>query len=214
MSHTLKNLNQKYYIALGIGIALIFLIIDFIPDIFHGFYLFIIIRFAGVIVTSFLLIIALVKILSKTFTTYIYKTIIWLLVGAIIVTLISLLFDYDFLKIIVMVVCVVVVGFTLTIKKKEEAKPHEEISPHLKIAQHESNILLIKFVAGGGLIVIGILGALIMLSGLGGLGVSNLNNFSGYLLLLILVGPPIIVFIVPGYFLVRSGYRQYDRSKH
>lgn len=68
----------------------------------------------------------------------------------------------------------------------------------------------IKFAVGVGLIVIGIVVAIIDLGAIGGLGVSisGLSSFSGYLLLGILVGIPFVVFIVPGYFLVRSAYRK------
>ena len=214
MSHFLKNLNQKYHIALGICIALIFLIIDFISNISYMFSLYRIIFLVGPIVALFFLIIALVKIVSKTFTPYFYKTIILLLIGAIIAMSISLIFGYGFLKIIVIVICVVVLGYTLIVNKREEARPQEEMSPQQKIAQRESNMQIMKFAVGGVLIVIGIIGAIFGLSGLGGLGVSNINNFAGYLLLGILVGPSIIVFIVPGYFLVRSAYRKRYISKN
>ena len=220
MSHRLKNLNQKYYIALGIVIALIFLIINFILyEIYRIFYnLVSIIYFVGPIVAFCFLIIALVKIVSKTFTPYVYKTIIMLLIGAIIATSISLIL-FLFLFIIVIVVCIVVLLYTLKVKKGEEARPQEEISPHHKIAQEEIspqhkiaqreyNTMIIKFAVGGGLIVIGIFGAIYSLTGLGGLGVTKLNNLGGYILLVILLGPPIIVFMVPGYFLVRSAYRK------
>ena len=215
MSHRLKNLNQKYYIALGIGIALIFLIIVFISLIFRIIYLSIF-SLPGAIVALFLLIIALAIIVSKTFATNLYKTIIKLLIGAIIANTISLILTgFNINMIIVIVVCVVVLWYTLTVKKREEAKPQEEISPQHKIAQREYNMLIIKFVVGGGLIVIGIVGAIYSLSGLGGLGVDprKLNNLGGYILLGLLLGPPIIVFIVPGYFIVRSAYRKYYISK-
>ena len=210
MSHRLKNLNQKYYIALGIGIALIFLINFLLIN-------FIIFSLPGAIVALFFLIFALAKIVSKTFATNHYETIIKLLIGAIIANSISLIINIGALfssinMIIVIVVCVVVLRYTLTVKKREEAKPQEEISPQQKIAQREYNMLIIKFVVGGGLIVIGIVGAIYSATGVGGMGVDITHpSGSGYLLLGILVGPPIIVFIVPGYFLVRSAYR---KSKH
>ena len=219
MSHRLKNLNQKYYIALGISIAFIFLIIDFIPEIYHfnPYSLlspFSFIRYAGAIVALFLLIVALAKIISKTFTPYVNKTIIILLIGAIIATSITLIY-FDFFKIIVIVVCVVVIGYTLTYKKREEARPQEEISPQHKIAQREYNMPMILFAVGGILIVIGIVGAINGLLGIGGLGVDieHLFNFPGYILLGFLVGIPFIVFIVPGYFIVRLAYRKYSLSK-
>ncbi len=54
--------------------------------------------------------------------------------------------------------------------------------------------------------------AIIVAGGVGGMGVDiGHPSGSGYLLLGFLVGPPIIVFIVPGYFIVRSAYR---KSKH
>ncbi len=204
MSHLLKNLNQKYYIALGICIAIIFLIIVFIS---LNFFIF---SFAGGIVALFLLIISLAIIVSKTFATNLYKTIIKLLIGAIIANTISLILTgFNINMIIAIVVCVVVLWYTLKVKKREEARPQEEILPQQKIAQHEYNMLIIKFVVGGGLIVIGIVGAIYSLSGLGGLGVSKPSS----LLLVILLGPPIIVFTVPGYFLVRSAYRKHYLSK-
>ncbi len=57
---------------------------------------------------------------------------------------------------------------------------------------------MILFAVGGGLIIIGIIYTVINLSGIGSFGVSisGLNNFSGYLLLGLLVGPPIIFLIV------------------
>ena len=226
MSHRLKNLNQKYYIALGIGIALIFLIIVFISLIFRIIYLSIF-SLPGAIVALFLLIIALAIIVSKTFATNLYKTIIKLLIGAIIANTISLILTgFNINMIIVIVVCVVVLGYTLTVKKREELRSQEEISPQHKIAQeeispqhkiaqHEYNMEMIKFAVGGGLIVIGIVGTILGLSGIGGLGVDprKLNNLGGYILLGLLLGPPIIVFIVPNYFIVRSAYRKYYISK-
>jgi len=204
MSHLLKNLNQKYYIALGICIAIIFLIIVFIS---LNFFIF---SFAGGIVALFLLIISLAIIVSKSFATNLYKTIIKLLIGAIIANTISLILTgFNINMIIAIVVCVVVLWYTLKVKKRDEARPQEEILPQQKIAQHEYNMLIIKFVVGGGLIVIGIVGAIYSLSGLGGLGVSKPSS----LLLVILLGPPIIVFTVPGYFLVRSAYRKHYLSK-
>jgi predicted membrane channel-forming protein YqfA (hemolysin III family) len=138
-----------------------------------------------------------------------------LLIGTIIAISIILIFNLDFMTIIVIVVCVVVLGLTFKVKKKEEEKSQEEVSPQHEIAQRESNMQIMKFIVGGVLIVIGIFGAIINLSGLGGLGVSigNLNNLGGYILLGFLVGIPFIVFIVPGYFLVRSAYRKYSLSK-
>ena len=214
MSHFLKNLNQKYYIALGICIALIFFIIDVISNISFIFSLYRIIRFVGPIVALFFLIIALVKIVSKTFTVYVYATIIMFLIGAIIATSISLIFTYDFLKIIEIVVCVIVLGYTLIVKKGEEARLQEEISPQQKIAQREYNIEMIKFAVGGGLIVIGIIVVIFGLYGLVALGVSDINNLGGKILFGILVGIPFIVFIVPGYYIVRSAYRKRYISKH
>ncbi|MHA1191367.1 MAG: hypothetical protein ACTSP9_03610 [Promethearchaeota archaeon] len=170
MSHLLKNLNQKYYIAFGIGIALIFLIIGCI--LYNIYYLI----HPFVIVSLFLLIIALVKIVSKTFTPHIYKTIIMLLIGAIIATSLRLRYTisnyhhqldlFDINTFIVIVVCVVVLWYTLTVKKREEARTQEEISPQQKIAQRELNLLIIKVTVGGGLIVIGIIGALSVIAGL------------------------------------------------
>ena len=94
--------------------------------------------------------------------------------------------------------CVVILGYTFKVKNEEEARPQEEISPQHKIAQPEYNIPMILFAVGGGLIIIGIIYTVINLSGIGGFGVSisGLNNFSGYLLLGLLVGPPIIFLIV------------------
>lgn len=208
MSHRLKNLNQKYYIALGIGIALIFLISVFISLIFSLS----ILSLPGV-VALFLLFIALAIIVSKTFATNLYKNIIKLLIGAIIANTISLILtSFNINMIIATLVCVVVLWYTLKVKKIEEARPQEEISPQQKIAQREYNMEIIKFAVGGGLIVIGIVGVIIMAGGVGGMGVDITHpSGSGYLLLGILVGPPIIFFIVPGYFIVRSAYR---KSKH
>lgn len=230
MSNLLKTLNKKYFIALGIGVAVIFLIIDFIPFTYNTFNQLSIIHLTAVIVALFLLIIALVKIVSKTFTTKVYKTIIMLFIGAIIAISIGLIFTSfkkDILLIIAIVVCVVVLLYTNTVQKREEPRTQEEISPQHKIAQEEIspqhkiaqpeyNMEMIKFAVGGGLIVTGIIGAIIGLSGLGGLGVDirKLNNLGGYILLGILVGIPFIVFIVPGYFLVRSAYEKYNLSKH
>lgn len=219
MSHFLKNLNQKYHIALGIGIAIMFLIIVFISLLIKNFNIYYIIYLSilslpGAIVALFLLIIALVIIVSKTFATNLYKTIIKLLIGAIIANTISLILTrFNINMIIVIVVCVVVLWYTLKVKEREEARPQEEISPQQKIAQREYNTMIIKFVVGGVLIVIGIVGAIIGLSGLGGLGVTNINNPGVSILLVILLGPPIIVFTVPGYFLVRSAYRKHYLSK-
>ena len=214
MSHFLKNLNKKYHIALGICIALIFFIIDVISNISFIFSLYRIIRFVGPIVALFFLIIALVKIVSKTFTVYVYATIIMFLIGAIIATSISLIFTYDFLKIIEIVVGGIVLGYTLIVKKGEEARLQEEISPQQKIAQREYNIEMIKFAVGGGLIVIGIIVVIFGLYGLVALGVSDINNLGGKILFGILVGIPFIVFIVPGYYIVRSAYRKRYISKH
>ena len=241
MSQRLKNLNKKYYIALGIGIALIFLIIFifftilFIPHIYR-LDPFVGIRVLCAIVALFLLIIALAKIFRKTFTTNVYRTItiIMLLIGAIIATSINLHFENNFLNIIVIVVCVIVIVvcvvvllYTLTLKKREEQRSQEEISPQHKIAQEEISPLhkiaqreyyipMILFAVGGTLMVIGIVVAIFfVVSGLGGLEVDpgKLNNLGGYILLGILVGPPIIFLIVPGYFLVRLAYKKYEISK-
>ena len=99
-------------------------------------------------------------------------------------------------------------------EKGEEARLQEEISPQQKIAQREYNIEMIKFAVGGGLIVIGIIGVIFGLYGLVALGVSDINNLGGKILLGILVGIPFIVFIVPGYYIVRSAYRKRYISKH
>ena len=217
MSSDKKNLNQKYYIVLGISIAIITLVLGFMLYNYSLFSLWGIIRHAGSIVALFILIIALVKIVSKTFTTNVYKTIITLLIGAVIATFISLILMFpNIITIIVVVICVVVLWYTNTVQKREELRPQEELSPQHKIAQPEYNLPMILFAVGGGLIVIGIIGAIFGLSGLGGLGVdpSNLNNFGGYILLGIFVGIPFVVFIVPGYYLVRLAYKKYETSKH
>jgi len=99
-----------------------------------------------------------------------------LLIGAIIATSLRLRYTisnyhhqldlFDINTFIVIVVCVVVLWYTLTVKKREEARTQEEISPQQKIAQRELNLLIIKVTVGGGLIVIGIIGALSVIAGL------------------------------------------------